>query len=453
MKILILGAGRVGSSLASTLSKQQYEVSVIDLSKEKLQRLQEDFDLATEVGHGSYPSTLKKAGADEETILLAVTNSDECNITSCQIAKSKFNVKKTICRLSNASYLDSLDAFGENNIDIAISPENEVTEHLVDLIKHPGAEQIESFANGSIKVVSVKAKKDGMLVNRELKSIKSDMPDTNTFVPAIYRKGKPLIPDGKTIIKENDEIYFLAAESDIDSVVQEMRLQDSSSSRMMIVGGGKIGFALAKTLEEDYKIKVIDPSDDRCEVISNQLNRTIVLKGEGSDEELLKSENIENIDIFCALTNDDETNIMSAFLAKKLGAKKTIIIVNNYTYINILPKNFVDIALSPQRLTVSMVLQHLAKGDVPQEVMLKMQSGAEAIEGIIHNNEFTKNFFDRPIAEIPLPDNCVIAAVIRQDKTFMNSENLLLKPDDKIIVFILGKTDKEQIENLFLKDQ
>ena len=452
MKILILGAGRVGSSLASTLSKQQYEVSVIDLSKEKLQRLQEDFDLATEVGHGSYPSTLKKAGADEETILLAVTNSDECNITSCQIAKSKFNVKKTICRLSNASYLDSLDAFGDNNIDIAISPENEVTEHLVDLIKHPGAEQIESFANGSIKVVSVKAKKDGMLVNRELKSIKSDMPDTNTFVPAIYRKGKPLIPDGKTIIKENDEIYFLAAESDIDSVVQEMRLQDSSSSRMMIVGGGKIGFALAKTLEEDYKIKVIDPSDDRCEVISNQLNRTIVLKGEGSDEELLKSENIENIDIFCALTNDDETNIMSAFLAKKLGAKKTIIIVNNYTYINILPKNFVDIALSPQRLTVSMVLQHLAKGDVPQEVMLKMQSGAEAIEGIIHKNKFTKNFFDQPISEIPLPDNCVIAAVIRQDKIFMHSKKLLLKPDDKVIVFILGKTDKEQIENLFLKD-
>ena len=453
MKILILGAGRVGSSLASTLSKQQYEVSVVDLNKDKLQRLQEDFDLATEVGHGSYPSTLKKAGADEETILLAVTNSDECNITSCQIAKSKFNVKKTICRLSNASYLDSLDAFGENNIDIAISPENEVTEHLVDLIKHPGAEQIESFANGSIKVVSVKAKKDGMLVNRELKSIKSDMPDTNTFVPAIYRKGKPLIPDGKTIIKENDEIYFLAAESDIDSVVQEMRLQDSSSSRMMIVGGGKIGFALAKTLEEDYKIKIIDPSDDRCEVISNQLNRTIVLKGEGSDEELLKSENIENIDIFCALTNDDETNIMSAFLAKKLGAKKTIIIVNNYTYINILPKNFVDIALSPQRLTVSMVLQHLAKGDVPQEVMLKMQSGAEAIEGIIHKNKFTKNFFDRPISEIPLPDNCVIAAVIRQDKIFMHSKKLLLKPDDKVIVFILGKTDKEQIENLFLKDQ
>ena len=452
MKILILGAGRVGSSLASTLSREEYEVSIVDLNKDKLLKLQEEFDLATEIGHGSHPLTLEKAGADKDTILLAVTNSDECNIISCQIAKSKFNVKKTICRLSDSSYLESLEAFGSDNIDIAIGPENEVTEHLIDLIKHPGAEQIESFANGALKVVSVKARKDGMLVNRELKSIKSDMPNTDTFVPAIYRKGKPLIPDGKTIIKENDEIYFLAAETDIDGVVQEMRLQDASSSRIMIVGGGKIGFALAKGLEEEYKIKIIDPDKDRCEFLSRQLNRTIVLNGAGSDEELLKSENIENIDIFCALTNDDETNIMSAFLAKKLGAKKTIIIVNNYTYINILPKNFVDIALSPQRLTVSMVLQHLAKGDVPQEVIFKMQSGAEAIEGIIHKNKFTEKFFNKPISEIPLPESCVIAAVIRGDKTFMHSKDLLLKPDDRIIVFILSKTDKEKIENLFLED-
>ena len=452
MKILILGAGRVGSSLASKLSRDEYEVSIVDLNKDKLLSLQEDFDLATEIGHASHPMTLEKAGADEDTIVLAVTNSDECNITSCQIAKSKFNVKKTICRLSDSSYINSLEAFGKDSIDIAIGPENEVTEHLIDLIKHPGAEQIESFANGSLKVVSVKAKKDGMLVNRELKSIKSDMPDTDTFVPAIYRKGKPLIPNGKTIIKENDEIYFLAAEGDIDGVVQEMRLQDTSSSRMMIIGGGKIGYALASALEDDYKIKVIDPDKDRCEMLSRELNRTIVLKGAGSDEELLKSENIENIDVFCALTNDDETNIMSAFLAKKLGAKKTIIIVNNYTYINILPKNFVDIALSPQRLTVSMVLQHLAKGDIPQDVIFKMQSGAEAIEGIIHQNRFTEKFFGKAIAEIPLPENCVIAAVIRGDETFMNSRDLLLNPGDRIIVFILGKTDKEKIENLFIED-
>ncbi|MDB9790344.1 Trk system potassium transporter TrkA [Gammaproteobacteria bacterium] len=452
MKILILGAGRVGSSLARTLSRESYDVSIVDVNKDKLLKLQEDSDLATVIGHASHPDTLASAGADNDTILLAVTSSDECNITACQIAKSKFNVKKTICRLSDASYLNSLDAFGKDNIDIAIGPENEVTDHLVDLVKHPGAEQIETFANGLLKVVSVKAKRDGMLVNRALKSIKSDMPETSTFVPAIFRKGKPFIPDGKTIIKENDELYFVAAEEDIDTVVQEMRLQDTSSSRVMIIGGGKIGFALAKKLEDEYKIKIIDPDRDRCEMLSRELNRTIVLNGGGSDEELLKSENIENIDVFCALTNDDETNIMSAFLAKKLGAKKTIILVNNYTYINILPKNFVDIALSPQRLTVSMVLQHLAEGDVPQDVIFKMESGAEAIEGIVHRNQFTQEYLGKPVAEIPLPENCVVAAVTRGDETFMGSEGLLLSVEDRIIVFILGKTNKNQIQNLFLAD-
>ena len=452
MKILILGAGRVGSSLARTLSRESYDVSIVDVNKDKLLKLQEDSDLATVIGHASHPDTLASAGADNDTILLAVTSSDECNITACQIAKSKFKVKKTICRLSDASYLNSLDAFGKDNIDIAIGPENEVTDHLVDLIKHPGAEQIETFANGLLKVVSVKAKRDGMLVNRALKSIKSDMPETSTFVPAIFRKGKPFIPDGKTIIKENDELYFVAAEEDIDTVVQEMRLQDTSSSRVMIIGGGKIGFALAKKLEDEYKIKIIDPDRDRCEMLSRELNRTIVLNGGGSDEELLKSENIENIDVFCALTNDDETNIMSAFLAKKLGAKKTIILVNNYTYINILPKNFVDIALSPQRLTVSMVLQHLAEGDVPQDVIFKMESGAEAIEGIVHRNQITKEYLGKPVAEIPLPENCVVAAVTRGDETFMGSEGLLLSVGDRIIVFILGKTNKNQIQNLFLAD-
>jgi len=452
MKILILGAGRVGSSLARTLSRESYDVSIVDVNKDKLLKLQEDSDLATVIGHASHPDTLASAGADNDTILLAVTSSDECNITACQIAKSKFNVKKTICRLSDASYLNSLDAFGKDNIDIAIGPENEVTDHLVDLIKHPGAEQIETFANGLLKVVSVKAKRDGMLVNRALKSIKSDMPETSTFVPAIFRKGKPFIPDGKTIIKENDELYFVAAEEDIDTVVQEMRLQDTSSSRVMIIGGGKIGFALAKKLEDEYKIKIIDPDRDRCEMLSRELNRTIVLNGGGSDEELLKSENIENIDVFCALTNDDETNIMSAFLAKKLGAKKTIILVNNYTYINILPKNFVDIALSPQRLTVSMVLQHLAEGDVPQDVIFKMESGAEAIEGVVHRNQFTQEYLGKPVAEIPLPENCVVAAVTRGDETFMGSDGLLLSVGDRIIVFILGKTNKNQIQNLFLAD-
>ena len=203
-----------------------------------------------------------------------------------------------------------------------------------------------------------------MLVNRALKSIKEDLPNIEASVTAIYRKKKPMIPDGDTVIKEGDEVYFLAKKEDVDAVVSEIRNQGERHKRVMIVGGGKIGFELARNIEDKLRLKLIEPDKDRCEFLSSELKKAIVLRGNGSDEDLLRTENIENIDLFCAVTNDDEANIMSAFLAKKLGVKKTIIILNNYSYINILPKGFVDVALSPQRLTVSMVLQHLYTGDV-----------------------------------------------------------------------------------------
>ena len=449
MNILILGAGRVGRSIAKSLSSQSYDVCVVDLDNEKLKDLQEDYDLAITCGHGSHPKTLKRAGVNESSILLAVTNDDEVNLIACQLSKSLFGVKKTICRLSDSSYINSLNSFGKNAIDIAISPELEVTQHIIDLINHPGAEQIESFANGLVKLVSVKAKKDGRLVNRELKSIKSDIPNTNMFIPTIFRKGKALIPEGSTVIKENDEVYFLSSEKNIDKIVSEMREQDSSSSRIMIIGGGRIGFALALHLEKSYKVKLIEVSHAKCESLSKELDKSIVLHGNGSDEELLKSENIENIDVFCALTNDDETNIMSAFLAKKLGAKKTLITLNRYSYINILPKSFVDLAVSPQRLTVSMVLQHLSSADLPQEVLLKMMSGVEALEGVIHENKCTKDLFGESYLDLPLPENTVLGAIVRSNIIMTPDDNLTVEKNDHLILFINGKTDKEQIEKLF----
>ena len=217
----------------------------------------------------------------------------------------------------------------------------------------------------------------------------------------------------------------------------------------MIVGGGMIGSSLASSLENKYKVKVLETSLERCEMLSKDLNKAIVLNGDGSDEELLRSENIENIDVFCALTDDDETNIMSAFLAKKLGAKKTLIILNNYAYINILPKSFVDLALSPQRMTVSLVMQHLSSADLPQEVLLNMTSGAEALEGVIHNNHKTKDLFGKTYRDLPLPENAVLGAIVRNGSIFTPSKNINVEMDDHIIVFINGKTDKDQIEALF----
>jgi len=451
MDIVILGAGKIGTGIATNLVKQNYNITVVDLNAEKLQTLQSDFDLATVIGSASSPEILTKAGIKKDTIVLAVTNSDESNLIACQLCKNLFSVNRTICRISNKAYLDHLDTLG-GYVDVPISPVSEITSHLLELIEHPGTEQIESFVGGEVKLVSVKAKKDGMLVNRALKSIKDDLPNIEASVTAIYRKNKPMIPDGDTVIKEGDEVYFLAKKEDVDAVVSEIRNQGERHKRVMIVGGGKIGFELARNIEDKLRLKLIEPDKDRCEFLSSELKKAIVLRGNGSDEDLLRTENIENIDLFCAVTNDDEANIMSAFLAKKLGVKKTIIILNNYSYINILPKGFVDVALSPQRLTVSMVLQHLYTGDVTQEVILKMASGVEAIAGVVHKNSFTEKYLDKPIKDLPLPSGSSVGAIYRNNNLYTpsRSKDLLLHESDRLIIFISSKTEKDEITKLFV---
>lgn len=448
MKIVILGAGRIGGSLARNLSNSNYEVCIVDENKNKLSDLEDKLDIMTVEGHASQLSTLKKSGLDEETIIIAVTSNDEVNIVACQIAKKVFNVKKTICRFKDNSYFEQLGIFGDGVIDIPISPEDEITSYLKELIDHPGAGQIETFANGKVKLVSVKAKKKGKLVGRELKGIKDDMPDVDAFIAAIYRKGHPFIPSGDTVIKENDEIYFISSESDIGSIVDEFRDHEEQYSRIMIVGGGKVGFSLAKHLEKSYNVKLIDSNTERCMTLSKELDKTIVLNGSATDETLLKRENISNIDIFCALTDDDETNVMSSLLAKKMGAKKTMIILNNPSYLGLVP-GFIDIYIAPYRLTVSSVLQDLRESDVAQDVILKVNTGAEAIEGIVHANEFTSPLFGKPIKDIPLPKGSAIAAIIRHGELIMPSSTVELTLNDHLVIFLSDKNKVGEVEVLF----
>ena len=448
MKIVILGAGRIGGSLARNLSNSNYEVCIVDEDKNKLSDLEDKLDIMTVEGHASHLNTLKKSGLDNETTLLAVTSNDEVNIVACQLAKKVFKVKKTICRFRDDVYFDQLSVFGEGVIDIPISPEDEITSHLKELIDHPGSNQIESFANGKVKRVLVKAKKKGKLVGRELKGIKEDMPNIDAFVPTIYRKGNPFIPSGETIIKENDEIYFISSESNIGAIVDEFRDHEEQYSRIMIAGGGKVGFSLAKDLEKDYNVKLIDSNPERCMKLSKELDKTIVLSGSATDESLLKSENISNIDIFCALTDDDETNVMSSLLAKKMGAKKTMIILNNTSYLGLVP-GFIDIYIAPYRLTVSSVLQDLRDSDVAQDVILKVNLGAEAIEGIVHANEFTSPLLGKPIKDVPLPKGCVIAAIIRHGDLIMPSSSVDLTLNDHLIIFLSDKNKINEVEVLF----
>jgi len=450
MKVLILGAGRVGGSLARALVNNNYDVSIVDQDKAALSELEEKLDIMTVEGHAAHSLSIKKTGADESTTVIAVTSNDEVNIIACQIAKKQFNVKKTICRLAENSYTEDLNVFGEGIIDIVISPEKEVMNHLKELIIHPGTEQIEKFADGTVNLVSVKAKKKGKLVGRELKGFKDDMPDTNAFVASIYRKGKPFIPSGDTVIKENDEIYFISSESNIDQIVNEFREKEDVYSRVMVVGGGKIGFSLAKEIENEYKTKLVDSNKERCSKLSKELEKTIVLHGSATDEDLLKSESIENIDIFCALTDDDETNLMSSLLAKKMGAKKTMIILNNPSYLGLVP-GFIDIYIAPYRLTVSSVLQDLRDSDVAQDVLLKMDTGAEAIEGVVHANEYTSELFGKSLKEIPLPEGASIGAVVRHGELLMPESDVELCINDHLIIFLANKDMVSEVEVFFKK--
>ena len=450
MKVLILGAGRVGGSLARALVNNNYDVSIVDQDKTALSELEEKLDIMTVEGHAAHSLSIKKTGADESTTVIAVTSNDEVNIIACQIAKKQFNVKKTICRLAESSYTEDLSVFGEAVIDIVISPEKEVMNHLKELIIHPGTEQIEKFADGTVNLVSVKAKKKGKLVGRELKGFKDDMPDTNAFVASIYRKGKPFIPSGDTVIKENDEIYFISSESNIDQIVNEFREKEDVYSRVMVVGGGKIGFSLAKEIENEYKTKLVDSNKEKCSKLSKELEKTIVLHGSATDEDLLKSESIENIDIFCALTDDDETNLMSSLLAKKMGAKKTMIILNNPSYLGLVP-GFIDIYIAPYRLTVSSVLQDLRDSDVAQDVLLKMDTGAEAIEGVVHANEYTSELFGKSLKEIPLPEGASIGAVVRHGELLMPDSDVELCINDHLIIFLANKDMVSEVEVFFKK--
>ena len=448
MKVLILGAGRVGGSLATALVNNNYDVSIVDHDKSILATLEDKLDILTVEGHASHPLSIKKAGADDSTTVIAVTSNDEVNLIACQIAKNNFNVKKTICRLSEETYSEDLSLFGNEIIDIVISPEKEVMNHLKELIQHPGTEQIEKFADGMVNLVSVKAKKKGKLVGRELKGIKEDMPNADAFVASIYRKGKPFIPSGETIIKEGDEVYFVSSASNIDQIVNEFRDKVDVYSRVMVIGGGKIGYSLAKELENDYKVKLVDSNKQKCKELSKNLDKTIVLSGSATDEDLLKSENISNIDIFCALTDDDETNLMSSLLAKKMGAKKTMIILNNPSYLGLVP-GFIDIYIAPYRLTVSSVLQDLRESDVTQDVLLKMDTGAEAIEGVVHANEFTSNLFGKSVKEIPLPEGASIGAVVRHGELVMPDSNVELCLNDHLIIFLANKDMVSDVEVLF----
>ncbi len=450
MKIIILGAGQVGSTLAENLANEQNDITVVDQHASSLEELQERLDIRTVEGNAAHPSTLRRAGADDADMLIAVTDGDETNMLACQIAYTLFQTPTKIARVRASEYLKEEKLFGPGAlpVDMHISPEQLVTENILRLIEYPGALQVVDFADGRVRLVAVKAHFGGPLVSRQLKELPQHLPGVDARVAAIYRRGRPMIPEGDTVIEADDEVFFIAAREHIPKIIAELRRKDKPVKRVMLAGGGNIGLRLARSLEDKIQVKIIERSRDRARLLSAQLNHAIVLCGDGANEALLREENIEDIDIFCAITNDDEANILSAMLAKRLGARKALCLINRVSYVDLVEGSSIDIAISPQQTTISALLAHVRRGDVVRVHSLR-RGAAEAIEAVAHGDRHNSKVVGRRLQEIKLPPGTTIGAIVRGDEVIIAHHDTLIEAEDHVILFIIDKKQAKEVERLF----
>ena len=450
MKIIILGANQVGSTLAETLANEANDITVVDADTERLRELKDHIDISTVAGHPSLPDVLEKAGGQDADMIIAVTESDEINMVACRVAYSLFQTPKKICRIRASSYLVSDKLFGQHGlaVDTVISPELIVSSDIERLLDLPGSLQVLDFADGKVQLVAVKAYYGGPLVGQEIRLLRQHMPSVDTRVAAIFRKDRPIIPEGSTVIEAGDEVFFVAAQKDIRACMSELRRMDKPYKRLMIAGGGNIGMRLAQSVEDRYQVKIIERNLERCSLISETLNNAIVLNGEASQRDLLIEENIADTDVFLALTNDDEANIMSSLLAKRLGAKKVMTLINNSAYVDLVQGGEIDIAISPQQATIGKLLAHVRRGDVVNVHSLR-RGAAEAMEAIAHGDEASSKVVGKAIEDIDLPEGTTIGAIVRNDEVLIAHDNTVVEPDDHVILFLVDRKRIPEVERLF----
>ena len=451
MKILILGAGQVGSSAAYHLSREEAnDVTVVDVRADVLRELQDRLDIRTVVGHAAYPEVLERAGANDADIVVALTDMDEINMVACQVAYTLFHTPTRIARIRSAEYMNSSRLFAQDAIpiDVGISPEQLVCEYVEQLILYPGASQVLDFAGGRARLVGVIADRDGLLVGQRIATLRDHVPNTEGRIAAIYRHGKAMLPDGETVIQDGDEVFFIADRKDIRVFMSEIRRLEEPVRRVVIAGGGNIGVRLALALEQTNQVKIIERDQARARVISERLNRAIVLVGDAADEELLLEENVDNVDVFCALTNSEEANILSSMLAKRLGAHKVMALINRASYVDLVEAGSIDIAISPQQVTIGSLLAHVRRGDVVKVHSLR-RGAAEAIEAIAHGTEQESQVVGRRIEDIELPKGTAIVALVRNDKVIIAHHDTVIETDDHVILFMTDRRKIERLEQLF----
>ena len=451
MKVLILGAGQVGRTAAYHLAREpDNEVTVIDSNESVLRDLQSRIDVRTVAGNASYPAILEAAGIADTDILVALTSSDEVNMVACEIANALYRTPTKIARIRAPEYTtqDKLFKEGALAVDVWISPEQLVTEYIERLIHNPGALQIVDFAEGRVRLVGMLARKGGLLVGQQLRTLKDHMPNADARIAAIYRNSRFIEPDGETVVQEGDEIFFVAARDHIQRMMNEITRAEEKVRKVIIAGGGNIGFRLAKLLEKHYHVKLIERDGERARRVSERLEGTIVLHGDAQDEELLIEENIDSTDVFAAVTNSEEANVLSAMLAKRLGARKVLALINRPTYGELMENRSIDIAVSPQTVTIGSLLAHVRKGDVVRVHSLRRGS-AEALEAVVHGPEERSRVVGRSIGELDLPEGAVIVALVRNERVIIAHHDTKIEPEDHVIMFLSDRRQIDAVQRLF----
>lgn len=469
MKIVILGAGQVGASIAESLVSEANDITVVDSDAAPLKKLQDRLDLRTVTGNAGHPAVLERAGARDADMILAVTRSDEINMVACKLAATMFNIPTKIARIRSADYLSHPEIFSPENfsVDFSICPEQVLTDYIVKLIEFPEALQVLEFADGRVSLVAVRAFQGGPLVGHQLQYLRTHMPQIETRVAAIFRHDSPISPEGTTVIEAGDEIFFIAATENIRDVMRELRRMDKPVRRVMIGGGGNIGRRLAKALEKEYEVKVIEYTKSGADSLAADLDEALVLVGDVTDEELLESENIGEMDVYCALTNDDENNIMSSLLAKRMGVHKVIALINRSSYVNLVQSGQIDIAISPAQATIGTLLARVRRGDCAAVHSLR-RGAAESLELVAHGDAKSSKVVGRRVEQINLPKGTTIGAIVRRteragskngdDKpeydyqVIIAHHDTLIEPEDHVIVFVVNKRMVSKIEKLFQVD-
>jgi len=451
MKIVVLGAGQVGSTVAHSLANEENDITIVDTDAKRLKILQDRLDIRGVIGHASHPKVLVRAGIEDADLVIALTSSDEVNMTACQVAYTLYNTPTRIARIRSADYIEHPELFDREHcpVDVLISPETLVTQHIARLIEYPGALQVLDFADGRAQLVATRAYAGGPLVGHRLHTLREHIPaDAEARIAAIYRRDKTIIPDGGTVIEEDDIVFFLAAQKNIWMMMKELRPVDNPVRRIILAGGGNIGSNLARILERRHHVKIIERNQERAELIAEDLEKAIVLVGDCADEQLLQEEAIETTDVFCVLTNDDAANILSSMLAKQMGAEKVIALINRPAYVDLVESGSIDIAVSPQQVTIGALLTHIRRGNMVRVHSLR-RGAAEAIEAVALGDKRSSRVVGRSIEEIDLPPGTTIPAIVRGEDVIIAHHDTIILEHDHVILFVPDKRQIAAVEHLF----